>query len=305
MIRRIGFVVLSLLSIGLVAAWWLSRPLAILAEDLPDYAPDPVKGERVFWAGGCASCHATPVDGRRAAGQDKLQLGGGMQLDTPFGIFRVPNISSHETDGIGRWSMVEFVNAMQHGVSPSGEHYYPSFPYPSYARMDVEDVMDLRVYLETLPAVGRRSAGHSLSLPWSLRRGVGLWKRRYMDSDPVVPIDASNHELMRGREIVEGVGHCGECHSPRDRFGGPIMKRWLAGAASLEGQGRVPNITRAGSNVKEWTQEDIVYYLESGFTPDFDTVGGTMVAVQENMAMLPASDREAVAAYLKYIPAVE
>jgi mono/diheme cytochrome c family protein len=105
-------------AVAIAAAWWLTRPQSLAAAELPDHDPDPVAGERVFWAGGCASCHATPVDGRRAKGDDKLLLGGGLELDTPYGVFRVPNISSHPDHGIGAWRPVDFVNAMQRGVSP-------------------------------------------------------------------------------------------------------------------------------------------------------------------------------------------
>jgi mono/diheme cytochrome c family protein len=95
------------------------------------------------------------------------------------------------------------------------------------------------------------------------------------------------------------------CHTPRDRFGGLLADRWLGGAPSPEGEGRIPNITPAGKSVADWSARNISYYLQSGFTPDFDTVGGTMVAVQENMAKLPQEDRDAIAAYLKAISAVE
>lgn len=272
--------------------------------DLPDHAPDPEAGERIFWAGGCASCHASPVDGKRAKGDDKLLLGGGLELETDYGVFRVPNISSHPDDGIGAWSRVEFVNAMQRGVAPDGRHYYPSFPYTSYARMPVEDVMDLQAFLDTLPPVEGRIEPHSLGFPWSIRRGLGAWKRRYLDTDPItLPPSATLEE--RGRLLVEGAGHCGECHTPRDRFGGLLGERWLAGAPNPEGKGRIPNITPGGKNIAEWSAADIAYYLETGFTPEFDTVGGSMVSVQENMSKLSNQDREAIAAYLKTLPALD
>ena len=274
------------------------------AADLPTHVPDASAGERFFWAGGCASCHASPVDGKRATGDAKLLLGGGLELATAYGIFRVPNISPHAGDGIGGWSTIEFVNAMQRGVSPDKRHYYPSFPYTSYARMAVEDVMDLRAYLQTLPAVAGRIADHSLGFPWTIRRGIGAWKRRYLDREWTVSLEAPGVLAERGRQLVEGAGHCGECHTPRDRFGGLVRNRWLGGAPAPEGRGRIPNITAGGENIAGWSAGDIAYYLESGFTPDFDTVGGSMVAVQENMAMLSDEDREAIAAYLKAIPAV-
>ncbi len=301
---RILRVLVALFLAAIAAGWWLTRPLTIAPDDLPDHEPDPLAGERIFWAGGCASCHASPVDGKRATGDDKLLLGGGMELDTAFGVFRVPNISSHREDGIGAWTLVDFVNAMQHGVSPDGLHYYPSFPYTSYARMPVADVMDLKAFLDSLPPVAGRVASHSLRFPWSLRRGVGAWKRKYLDVAPIVP--AGSSELVeRGRRLVEGAGHCGECHTPRDRFGGLIHDRWLAGAKNPEGEGRVPNITPGGKSISGWSAADIAYYLESGFTPEFDTVGGSMVAVQENLSQLDGEDREAIAAYLKALPAID
>jgi mono/diheme cytochrome c family protein len=217
----------------------------------------------------------------------------------------VPNISAHERDGIGGWTMIEFVNAMQRGVSPDGRHYYPSFPYASYVRMPVEDVMDLRAFLATVPAVEGRAGEHELRFPWTLRRGIGLWKRRYLDASPVADLGDADAAVQRGRGLVEGAGHCGECHTPRDRFAGLITRAWLAGAPSADGEGRVPNITPAGRDIAGWSAADIAYYFESGFTPDFDTAGGDMVAVQENLAMLPAEDRVAIAAYLKAIPAID
>ncbi len=294
----------ALLVAGLVAAWWVTEPRPIVENDLPEHSPDVAAGEQVFWAGGCASCHASPVDGKRAKDEKKLLLGGGLELDTPYGVFHVPNISPHAEDGIGAWSMIEFVNAMQHGVSPDGRHYYPSFPYTSYARMTVEDVMDLKVYLDTLPSVAGRAAIHALDFPWTLRRGIGAWKWRYLSAEPVMKLMSADTIVERGRELVEGAGHCGECHTERDRFGGMIADRWLAGAPNPEGRGRIPNITPAGKNIAEWSVADIAYYLESGFTPEYDTVGGSMVAVQENMALLTKADRHAIASYLKSIPAL-
>lgn len=282
----------------------MTSPQTVEEADLPDHAPDRAAGERIFWAGGCASCHASPVDGKRAKGDDKLLLGGGLELETDYGVFRVPNISSHPGDGIGEWSLVEFINAMQRGVSPDGRHYYPSFPYTSYARMPVEDVMDLKAFLDTLPPVEGRIEPHSLGFPWSIRRGLGAWKRRYLDTDPLaLPASATLED--RGRLLVEGAGHCGECHTPRDRLGGLVRERWLAGAPNPEGRGRVPNITPGGKTISEWSAADIAYYLESGFTPEFDTVGGSMVSVQENMSKLSKKDREAIAAYLMALPALE
>jgi mono/diheme cytochrome c family protein len=295
-------IVVVILVACFVAAWWLTAASPLAPDELPDYVPDAAAGERIFNAGGCASCHASPVGGKRAHGADKRLLGGGMELSSPYGTFVVPNISPH-ADGIGGWSMLDFVNAMQRGIAPDGTHYYPSFPYASYAKAAVEDVMDLKAYIDTLPAVPGRPADHELGFPWSVRRGIGLWKRLYLDAAPVVPTD--DPVVARGRELVEGFGHCAECHTPRNIFGGLRTSHWMAGAPEPEGRGTVPNITPAGKNTRDWSAKDFAYYLETGFTPDFDTVGGSMVAVQENMAELPTEDLEAIASYLKVIPPVQ
>jgi mono/diheme cytochrome c family protein len=226
-------------------------------------------------------------------------------MDTSFGIFRAPNISPHPASGIGHWSVSDFVNAMKQGVSPDGRHYYPAFPYASYSRMKIGDLMDLKAYLDTLPEVDLQSEDHSLKFPWNIRAGLGLWKQLNLDPEFVISVAGDSGQLQRGRYLVEGPGHCGECHTSRDWTGGLDNDRWLAGAVNLDGEGRVPNITPHESGIAGWSQSDIEYYLESGFTPDFDTVGGSMVPVQENMARLSGEDREAIAAYLKSLPALD
>lgn len=275
------------LAVTALAFWWLTRPVTLAPGDLPAHRPDPVNGQRLFHAGGCTGCHGE-------------RLAGGEEMRTPFGIFRVPNITPDET-GIGGWSTLDFVNAMNRGVSPDGRHYYPAFPYASYTRMNLADLIDLKAWLDTYESVGNTVGAHTLRFPWNLRRGIGLWKRRYLDSRPVVRLDRPTAELERGRYLVESAGHCGECHTPRDRFGGPVLSRWLAGAPDPEGEGRVPDLT-PGGGLAEWSARDIAWYLKSGFTPDFDTVGGSMVRVQENLARLRDEDRAAIAAYLKALP---
>lgn len=302
MLKKLAAAVVVLGLAAGAAGWFLSAP-----QKLPDDAlaampqGDPARGELVFWAGGCASCHAAPG----AKGEAKLLLSGGLQLKTPFGTFTAPNISSDEADGIGGWSEADFANAMKTGTAPDGSHFYPAFPYTSYARMKLSDVADLHAFLKTLPAVSGKAPGHDLGFPFNVRRGLGLWKWLYVSSDPVVPVpaDVADKALFeRGRYLVEGPGHCGECHTPRNAIGGPDKSRWLAGAPAATGDGKIPNITPSEDGIGSWSAADIAYYLESGFTPDYDSVGGEMVAVQENMAKLPAGDREAIAAYLKAIP---
>lgn len=293
-----GFLVLVLAVGGGAAGWFLTAPAQLDAASLPAHEPDLANGEVMFWAGGCASCHAATG----ARGDDLLSLVGGRVLDTPFGRFNVPNITPDPGSGIGGWSNADFVAAMQLGVAPDGRHYYPAFPYTSYARMTVTDVLDLKAYLDTLPAVASTVPDHELGFPYNIRRGIGLWKRLHLNAAPVVAVDADDPPQARGRYLVEGPGHCGECHTPRDATGGLDYARWLAGGPAPEGEGRVPNITSGEGGIGSWSARDIVYALESGFTPDYDTLGGSMAAVQASMARLSAEDREAIAAYLKAVP---
>ncbi|WP_420959879.1 c-type cytochrome [Brucella sp. IR073] len=303
MLRRLLALALFLILLAAAGFWFLTAPNRVDSQLLADLAPgDTANGERMFWAGGCASCHAAPG----AEGDARRVLTGGGEIVSPFGTFVAPNISP-SPQGIGAWEFEDFANAMLRGVGPDGRHLYPSFPYTSYIRMKPQDVADLFAYLKTLPQSDNVAAPHRLAFPYNIRRGIGLWKLRYLSPDPVVVLDDPSDAVKRGQYLVEGPGHCGECHTPRDMFGGLEKSRWLAGAVSPEigedgKQGIVPNITSGEGGISSWSEGDIAYSLESGFTPDFDSLGGSMADVVANMSQLPASDREAIAAYLKAIP---
>lgn len=263
--------------------------------------PDLTKGREVFFAGGCASCHA-PAG---ATGDARLVLSGGAPLKSDFGTFHAPNISSHPEAGIGAWTLAEFGDAMTRGVGREGEHLYPSFPYGSYARMTPKDVNDLYGFMKTLPASDALAPAHELGFPFNQRVLLGGWKFLFVSDAPMVELADASDMLKRGQYLVEGPGHCGECHTPRNLLGGLLADKWLAGGPNPDGEGSIPNITPGSKSMGSWSQGDIVTYLETGFTPDYDSVGGSMVEVQKNMAELTAADREAIAAYLKAIPAVQ
>lgn len=293
--RTVTFLVL-LAAASAGGFWWLTRPTHVSAASLPAHQADTEAGKLVFAAGGCTSCHAAPG----AEDDRKLVLSGGLRIESDFGTFLVPNISPHPEAGIGAWTEADFVTAMREGTSPDGQHYYPAFPYTSYARMSDADLLDLFAYLKTLPPSDVASQPHELGFPFTFSRGIGLWKMLNLDPAPVLA-DVSDPQVERGRYLVEGPGHCGECHTPRDAMGGLQYDAWLSGGPNPDGEGKIPNITPAGL---EWSASDIAYYLESGFTPDFDSVGGSMVSVVGNISQLPAEDREAIAAYLKAVPPV-
>lgn len=285
---------------GGAAFWLLTSPDRLDAGEVAALGTgDAVRGERIFNAGGCSSCHARP----KSEGEARLQLAGGVELNTPFGTFVAPNISQDPRDGIGLWSLEDFANAMLRGVSPEDEHYYPAFPFTSYARMAPGDIADLYSYMRTLPAVAGAAPDHRLGFPFNIRRGLGLWKRLHLDGEPVIALaDDAPDAVRRGRYLVEGPGHCGECHTPRDLTGGVKTDEWLAGAVAAEGTGNIPNITSGEGGIGGWSQDEIAYFLESGFTPDFDSAGGAMAEVIKNTALLAPQDRDAIAAYLKAVP---
>tara|TARA_E500000318_G_scaffold55810_1_gene51841 strand:+ start:9638 stop:10552 length:915 start_codon:yes stop_codon:yes gene_type:complete len=296
-VRRALLGVAVLAAAGAVAGWVLTAPKMVPEDSVPVDGGDAERGEVIFAIGGCVSCHAAGG----AKEEEKLVLAGGRSFVTEFGTFYAPNISSDPEAGIGAWRIVDFVNAMKHGVSPDGSHYYPAFPYTSYARMKTEDLLDLWAYLKSLPASGQANTPHAVDFPFSVRRGLGLWKQLYLDPAPVLEVGA---DLERGRYLVEGPGHCGECHTPRSAIGGPDLSRWLAGGPNPDGKGSIPNLTPAGKGIASWSEADIAEYLKSGFTPDFDTAGGSMVEVVENTSLLSDGDRRAIARYLKAIPSI-
>jgi mono/diheme cytochrome c family protein len=279
------------------AAWIVTEPRPAVSESRNqafDQHGDAGRGRLIFAAGDCASCHASP-------GQpDRLRLGGGLALASPYGTFRVPNISTDPVDGIGAWRTIDIANAILSGVSPDGSHYYPAFPYSSYAKMHVGDVNDLIAYLRTLPAVSGKPPPHILSLPFRIRRLVGFWKLLFFDQKPIAPDPARDIVWNRGRYLVEAVAHCAECHSSRNLLGGIKPDTRFAGGPDPEGVGYIPNITPA--RIGAWTEADIAEMLKTGRTPSHGRIGSSMTGVVTNTAMLPPGDRDAIANYVKSLP---
>ncbi|MBA4036993.1 MAG: alkylated DNA repair protein, partial [Bradyrhizobium sp.] len=185
-----------------------------------------------------------------------------------------------------------------------GAHYFPAFPYAAYQHAKVEDVRDLFAYLKTLAPVAGKTRDHDLPFPFNIRRNVGVWKWLFMDDKPFVPDASRSASWNRGAYLVNGFGHCAECHSPRNVLGGLVEAQRLAGGPNPEGEGWVPNITQKGG-LAEWSVSDIAYFLETGQMPDGDTAGGSMARVIRNTSQLSAEDRASMAEYLKSLPAVE
>jgi len=294
--RKLILVVVILAVLAAAALWVLTIPGSVPASALSPRNANLDNGRTMFWAGGCPSCHATPKQ------EDKTQLGGGLALKSPFGTFYVPNISSDSSDGIGGWSEQQFVTAMLRG-SADGDHLYPAFPYTSYAHMRLDDVRDLFAFLKTLPPVKSSVPDHDLTFPFKIRRATGVWKLLFFDTTPFQPDTSKSAAWNRGAYLVNGPGHCAECHSPRNLVGGIVKSQRFAGGPSPVGEDWVPNITPKG--IGDYSEADIVEILTTGTMPNGDSVGGPMAEVVRTTERLPEADRKAIATYIKSLPPVE
>lgn len=275
----------------------LTEPKPLTEYAQTEWDGDLVRGERLFGIAGCAFCHSAPD-----ATEDKaLVLGGGRGFPTSYGTYFAPNISSDPEFGIGAWDSLMMINALKRGVSPQGTHYYPMLPYDSFARMDNKDIISILAYIKTLPATQTPSRDHNLPLTFKSRRSIGIWKLLYLRENPVVP---TSQQMLRGRYLVEGPGHCAECHTPRNFLGGMKRDLWLSGRFNPEISTYYPNLTPHQDGLADWTIEDIAEYLAEGSGPDNSASHGYMSRVIDSTSQLSERDRMAIAAYLKAIPAV-
>jgi mono/diheme cytochrome c family protein len=285
-----------LVVIGAAAFLWLTRPRPLAATALPDLTPDPSRGEVLFHAGSCGSCHRA-ADG--AAGAAEGLPAGSAALATPVGTFYPGNLTPDPETGIGRWSEIDFVNAMSRGLSPDGAHYFPVFPYTSYATMPIEDVLDLHAYLMSLPPVHSPARGPDVPILGLARRGVGLWKRMALDTRRFEPDPARSESWNRGAYLTNGPGHCGECHTPRNWMMIPDRSRHMAGGPHPAEEGDVPSLRGLLARKRYKDVGDLTLALQYGETFGYDKLSsGGMADIQMNLAKLPQSDVGAISEYL-------
>lgn len=256
------------------------------------------RGAYLVTAGGCEACH-TVKDGA-----EEDYLAGGRAIETTFGTFYAPNITPDPDTGIGGWSDAQFIRAFREGVAPDGSHYYPAFPYTSYTGVRDEDLLAMKAYLFSVPAVRRENRAHEL--PWyaSFRFVLAFWKWWYFQPGPFEPSMDRDDHWNRGAYLVRHLGHCGECHTPRNLLGALDTARELAGnPRGPEGES-VPNITpHRETGLGKWSGSDLSDLLAIGMYPDGDFVGGSMVEVVDlNTARLTADDRRAMIEYLRSLP---
>ncbi len=245
-------------------------------------------GEYMFTIAGCGSCH-----GEKGAPKN---LTGGYEIKTDFGTFVTPNISPDTTHGIGKWSKSDFYAALKEGVSPKGSHYYPSFPYSSYAGMTKQDIFDIFDYIKTLPAVAAQSIQHKLSFPYNLRNSIGLWKIAAALPDNFTPQAGKGTAFNRGKYLVEHVAHCGECHTPRSSLFQTLDQTRRFQGTELNGIS-VPGIT-----AKKLQRKGIDTFIKS-MTEGLTLRGKPMteqgmLKVVTNMKKLSKDDHAAIYSYL-------
>ena len=261
----------------------------------PASAGDAKRGEYLAKAAGCLGCHTEEK-------KDAAPFAGGRALKTPFGVFYGPNITPDPKAGIGRWTEADFAKALRHGERPDGANYFPAFPYPSFTQMSDADVRDLWAYLKSLPPNARASQAHDLGFPYGYRFLVTVWKWLFFKPGPQAPDPRLNAVQQRGRYLVTALGHCGECHTPRNFLGGSKGDRFLAGGKGPEGK-NIPNLTP--TRLKKWSDSELKDFLVTGTYSDGDVPAEAMAEVVRNTtSQLTPADLEATIAYLRAVPAL-
>lgn len=284
--RWLSLLLASALLLLLAILW---APITTAPERVPTVMGNVETGRVLLNVAGCYACHTdTAAEG--------LAFAGGAAIESPFGNFYAPNITSSTTHGIGSWSLAEFERALRKGISPEGMPYYPAFPYISYRNLTDQDVADLYAAAMAIEPVNRDSQAHDVGFPFNVRLGLKPWRWLFAPMTPA-NIDQSTVE-GRGRYLVDAVAHCGECHNPRNALGA-FIPPYLGGNDQIPGGVWAPPIhARALENVG-WSEDDIYFMLDDGMMPDGDYVGGSMAKVVDyGTRYLSESDRSAIAQYL-------
>ncbi len=262
------------------------------------YAQDINRGKYISYISGCFTCH-TDIE------NNGLAYAGGREFISPFGKFYSPNITGNIENGIGNWTDQDFINALTNGISPKGDHYYPIFPYTSYKYMSYKDIIDLKAYLFSLDA-NSKNFSHKLKFIFNIRELIFFWKILYFKASEPNNIKKSSNLIERGRYLVN-IGHCSECHSPRNFFGATKNKFYLGGTNTGIIEKNVSNITPSRKyGIGEWSDEELIYFLKTGVKPDFDQVQGSMKNIIDyGTKYLTDIDLLSISKYLKSIKPIE
>jgi mono/diheme cytochrome c family protein len=260
------------------------------------------RGRYLATAGNCVSCHT------RSGG---TAFAGGRPFETPFGTLYSTNITPHPGSGIGGWSKDDFVRALREGLRPDGEHLYPAFPYTAFTRLSDEDSAALYEYFRSLPAVDYQPPANELRFPYNQRWLLSAWKMLYFSPGRFAPQAGQSAEWNRGAYLVQGLGHCSSCHTPRNFLGAEIAESAMSGGSQLHSSnGRTlewssTNLTSAASGLAPWSVDELVGYLQHGMSARAGVFGPMNEVVLNSTRHLAPGDLRAMAVYLKSLPAIE
>lgn len=285
------------LAVAVVAAfffWPAPEENAVASANQPTGAALIARGEYLARAGDCAACHTAP------GGQP---FAGGLAFRLPFGTIYAPNITPDRETGIGAWSDADFVRALHRGIGRNGENLYPAFPYPSYALLSTDDVLAIRAYLATLPPVHAAAPANTLSFPFDQRYLMRAWNLLYLPNHRWTPDAAKDAERNRGEYLVEALGHCGDCHTPRNIMMGLDQARKFAGTEQVGWFAY--NLTGdSESGLGRWSDAALAQYLGTGHADGRGPASGPMAEVVEHsLRYLTADDIRAMVSYLRSVPA--
>ncbi|HEY1798948.1 MAG TPA: cytochrome c [Stellaceae bacterium] len=277
---RRGLALFAVLALGTASAY---------AGDAQDFAKIE-RGRYLAVAGDCAGCHDAPGGGDPMAG--------GMKIETPFGTVTASNITPYKDSGIGAWTDDEFVRAVSEGIRRDGAHLFPAMPYPYYTKVSRDDLLTIRAYLSTVPVAQHTVGGDDLPFPLDVRAGMAAWNKVNFTAGPFKPDPNQSAERNRGAYLVEGLGHCGACHTPKGPAGGDKTSEAYQGGA-LQGwfAPEIGNGTPRGLGT--WSADEIVAYLKTGHNKFTAAAGPMADVVDRSTSRMTDGDLRAIATYLK------
>lgn len=249
------------------------------------------RGRYIAIAGDCAACHTAPGGAAYA---------GGLPIPTPFGTIVSTNITPDRETGIGAWTNAQFARAVRHGIAPGGRHLYPAMPYPAYTIMTDKDIADLRAYLATIQPVHHKVVANQLPFPFSIRAAMIAWNMLEFSAHSFRPDPKKPAEWNRGAYLVQGLGHCGTCHTAKSMLGGDEGAAF--GGAAITGWYAPPLNGDKRTGLGAWSVEDIVAYLKTGWGGGQIAAGPMAEVVQDSTSHMTTADLRAIATYLRDQP---
>jgi mono/diheme cytochrome c family protein len=277
----------------ILACLFLCSALCFGAAAAEPSAETIAHGKALVEAGDCASCHTD---------DPAKPFAGGKRIDTPFGGVYSANLTPDRDTGIGDWSDADFYGALRYGADPDGSHYYPAFPYPYFTKLTRQDIAAIRTYLATLTPIRNDTPAPEMRFPFNYRVLMGAWNYLFLKSGIFQPDQQKGTEWNRGRYLVEGLGHCGACHTPKNFFGAD--KHGYAFAGAPVAGWFAPRLDAAErSGLQSWSIDDIAEYLQSGRNAKSHADGLMAEVILNSTSKMSDGDARAIAVYLKSLPA--